>query len=127
MKKTMMIVALALAIVGCGILVISCGRDEFSGERIRNPDSYLANISYMNGTDSHRIRLEKDDVLAVYFKTEKGSLRVKIQSPSGDVIYDGNGKSTTSFEINVTQSGVYSISVEAKRAQGRIHIKIKEK
>ena len=47
---------------------------------------------------------------------------MEITAPDGTVIYAGNGEETTEFEINISQTGLYAITVEARHAEGTIHI-----
>ena len=46
---------------------------------------------------------------------------MEIKAPDGTAVYRGNGKETTDFTVNIRESGVYTVVVEARRAQGTIH------
>ena len=96
--------------------------EEFDGSRIKNEDEYLLSIERMNGTDLHTLTLQKDDILHIRFETEQGSLNMEIKAPDGGTVYRGNGKEITDFTVNIVESGVYAIAVEARRAKGVIHI-----
>ena len=80
----------------------------------------------MNGTDMHALELRDGDVLQIQFETEKGALYMEIKAPDGTTIYRGNGKETTDFAVNIWESGVYTIVVEARHAKGTIHIQLEE-
>ena len=87
----------------------------------------MFDIERMNGTDLHTPDLQTGDVLKIQFETLKGSLYMEIKSPDGTTIYRGNGKETTDFTVNITESGVYTIVVCARHAKGgviRDHITI---
>ena len=99
---------------------------SFTGSRVKNPDAYLLDIEKMNGTDLHTLELREGDILQIQFETEKGSLYIEIKAPDGTTIYRGNGKETTDFTVNIRESGVYTVTVEARRAKGTIHIQLKE-
>ena len=99
---------------------------SFTGSRVKNPDAYLLDIEKMNGTDLHTLALREGDILQIQFETEKGSLYMEIKAPDGTTIYRGNGKETTDFTVNIQESGVYTVTVEARRAKGTIHIQLKE-
>lgn len=47
---------------------------------------------------------------------------MEIKAPDGTTIYRGDGKETTDFTVNIPESGVYAVVVEARRARGTIHI-----
>ena len=99
---------------------------SFTGSRVKNPDAYLLDIEKMNGTNLHTLELREGDILQIQFETEKGSLYIEIKAPDGTTIYRGNGKETTDFTVNIRESGVYTVTVEARRAKGTIHIQLKE-
>lgn len=91
-------VVLPALLAGLTMLLVIYNRPGFTGERIKNPDSYSLDILRMNGTDSHTLSLNAGDVLQVEFETSKGSLHIKITAPDGTIIYAGNGEETTSFD-----------------------------
>lgn len=111
-----------LLIIGSALLLFSYQRPEFTGSRIKKEDTYLLDIERMNGTDLHTLELQKDDALHIRFETEQGSMYMEIKAPDGTAVYRGNGKETTEFTVNITESGVYAIVVEARHAKGVIHI-----
>lgn len=49
---------------------------------------------------------------------------MEITSPAGTIIYAGNGEEAAEFEINIWGNGAYTITVEAQRAEGNIHIRV---
>ena len=97
---------------------------SFTGSRVKNPDAYLLDIEKMNGTDLHTLELREGDILQIQFETEKGSLYMEIKAPDGTTIYRGNGKETTDFTVNIRESGVYTVVVEAQHAKGTIHVQL---
>ena len=52
---------------------------------------------------------------------------MEIKAPDGTTIYCGNGKETMDFTVNIPESGVYTVVVEARRAKGTIHIQCAQK
>lgn len=53
----------------------------------------------------------------------KGKLNMEIKAPDGTTMYCGNGKEATDFNLNICESGVYSVVVVARHAKGTIHIR----
>lgn len=92
-------VVLPALLAGLTMLLVIYNRPGFTGERIKNPDSYSLDILRMNGTDSHTLSLNAGDVLQVEFETSKDSLLIKITAPDDTIIYAGNGEETTSFFV----------------------------
>ena len=111
-----------LLIAGLAVVLIVSNQPGFAGERIKNPDAYLLDIRKMNGADSHTLNLIAGDVLQVTFETLKGSLHMEITAPDGTLLYAGNGEEATAFTITVPKNGAYTVSVEARHAEGTIHI-----
>ena len=52
---------------------------------------------------------------------------MEMKVPDGTTVYCGDGKDTTEFTVNIRESGVYTIVVEARRAKGTIHIQCAQK
>lgn len=113
-----------LVLAGVAVFLSSSNRENFNGSRVKKPDAYLLDIEKMNGTDLHTLELHQGDVLRIQFEAKKGSLYMEIKAPDGTSIYRGNGKETTDFTVNIRESGVYTIVVEARRAKGTIHVQL---
>lgn len=111
-----------LIFAGVAVFLICRNQEGFTGSRIKNTDAYLLDIEKMNGTDLHTLELRQGDVLQIQFETKKGSMYAQIKAPDGTSLYRGNGKETTDFAVNIQESGVYTIVVEARHAKGTIHI-----
>ena len=125
-NKAVLIALLLLILAGVAIVLFCSNQEGFTGSRVKNPDAYLLDIEKMNGTDLHTLALREGDILQIQFETEKGSLYIEIKAPDGTTIYRGNGKETTDFTVNIRESGVYTVTVEARRVKGTIHIQLKE-
>lgn len=125
-NKALLIVLVLLLIAGVAIFLFCYNLEGFTGSRVKNPDAYLLDIEKMNGTDLHTLELQEGDVLDIQFETVKGSLYMEIKAPDGAAVYRGNGKETTDFTVNIRQSGIYTIVVEARHAKGTIHIQLEE-
>ena len=125
-NKAVLLLLPLLILAGVAIFLFCCNQEGFTGSRVKNPDAYLLDIEKMNGTDLHTLELRKGDVLQIQFETEKGTLYMEIKAPDGTTLYCGNGKETTDFTVNIRQSGIYTIVVEARHAKGTIHIQLEE-
>lgn len=121
-SKIIFIAVIIMIIIGVATGLFYYNMEGFTGNRIKNPDSYLLEIEKMNGTDLHTLDLQAGDVLKVEFETVKGSLDLEIKAPDGTTIYRGDGKAATDFTVNISKSGVYTVNVLARHARGRISI-----
>ena len=125
-NRAVLIVLPLLVLAGVAVFLSGSHQASFAGSRVKNPDAYLLDIKKMNGTDLHTLELHEGDVLQIQFETVKGSLYMEIKAPDGTAIYRGNGKETTDFTVNIRESGVYTIAVEAQHAKGTIHVQLEE-
>lgn len=117
------IMALIMIVVLClSAILLYSHQEVFKGQRIKNPDAYILDIERMNGADRHTMDLQNGDILHVQFETKRGSLYLKILSPDETIIYCGDGSVITDFIVNIQDSGVYTIELEALNAKGNIHI-----
>ncbi len=114
--------AVVLSCVALGVFFSVRNREEFTGNRIKNSDCYRLEILYMNGSDRHTLQFEAGDTLQVHFQTEEGTLTLEIQSPSGTPIYTGNGRGVADFTLNISESGTYTVLVQARQAKGQISL-----
>ena len=121
-RKKLILAGLSLLLVGAAVFLFCYNQEGFTGSRIKNPDAYRLDIERMNGTDLHTLELHEGDALQIRFETVKGSLYMEIKAPDGTAIHCGNGKETTDFTVNIPESGVYTIVVEARHAKGTIHL-----
>ena len=123
-NKVVFIALLLLLLAGIAAFLFCYNQEGFTGSRVKNPDAYLLDIEKMNGTDLHTLELSRGDVLQIQFETEKGELSMEIKAPDGTAVYRGNGKETTDFTVNIRESGVYTVVVEARHAKGTIHVQL---
>ena len=123
-NKAVLIVLSLLLLAGIAVFLFCYNLEGFTGSRVKNPDAYLLDIEKMNGTDLHTLELSRGDVLQIQFETEKGELYMEIKAPDGTAVYRGNGKETTDFTVNIRESGVYTVVVEAQHAKGTIHVQL---
>ena len=125
-KRALWIALPLLLLAGAALFLFRSGREGFTGSRVKNPDAYLLDIERMNGTDLHTLELREGGVLQIRFETVKGSLYMEIKAPDGTTVYCGNGQETTDFTVNIPESGVYTIVVEARHAKGTIRVQAEE-
>ena len=125
-KKAVLLVLPLLFLSGVASFLFFYNQEGFTGNRIKNPDAYLLDIERMNGTDLHSLTLQEGDVLRIHFETQKGELYMEIKAPDGTAVYRGNGKEAADFAVNIRESGVYTVVVEARHAKGTIHVRLRE-
>ena len=118
-----LICLILLLIAGMGAALMRSYRQEaFAGSCVKATDGYFMDIERMSGRDRHTLALQKGDALHIRFITEQGSVHLAIKAPDGTAIYQGNGRETTDFTVNISEGGVYGFEVKANRGKGVIQI-----
>ena len=106
------------------VLLVGCASaTTFDGSSVKNEDSYQLDIKNMNGTDTHTLELKQGDKLKIQFETVKGKLNLKITSPDGTALYQGDG-TVKEFTVEAPVDGAYPIVVVGQKAKGSIHIDV---
>ena len=114
-------IALVLCVL---VLLVGCASaSTFDGSSVKNEDSYQLDIKTMNGTDTHTLELKQGDMLKIQFETLKGTLNLKITSPDGTALYQGDG-TVKEFTVEAPMDGAYPIVVVGQKAKGSIHIDV---
>ena len=121
-QKALTITLLTLCILGLAVFLTACGRGCFVGSRTAEVGSYRLDIDCMTGTDRFTMELRAGDTLAVQFETAKGFIYMEIKEPDKSSLYAGNGKGVSEFTVSISESGTYSIYVEARHAKGTVYI-----
>ena len=121
-RKAWTIPLFLLSVFGAVVFLTACGQRCFAGSYAAEDGSYRLDIDCMIGTDCLEMELSAGDALAVQFETVKGSIYMEIREPDESILYAGNGKSATEFTVNISESGTYSIYVQARHAKGTVYI-----
>lgn len=124
-QKSIRAAILLFSVLGIAVLLAACGRTCFVGSRTADADAYRLDIDYMTGTDCGAMELKANDTRAVSFETVRGSIYMQIKAHDKTTLYSGNGKDVTEFTVNASESGTYSIYVEARHAKGTVYIQQK--
>ena len=113
---------IGIALLALVVFLIAANRVGLTDAQVKRSASYTLDIRRMTGTDCHTMELSAGDKLDVAFETEAGSLHMAITAPNGTTLYAGNGKEINQFELRVPEAGLYTITVEAQHAEGKINI-----
>lgn len=99
---------------------------KFHGNLVKNPDHFLMNASYFNGTDGCVLPLQKDQWLTAQMRLEKGEMTLRIADAAGAPLYEGDGSACSEFLLAVPKTGNYSVSLTGHRAKGYVEITVLE-
>ena len=126
MKQKVRNITLALfCILASAVFLTACDSRCFVDNCAVAPDAFRLDIDRLIGTNKFTMELTVGDTLEIQFTATKGFMQMEIKEPDGDTLYAGNGKGVSNFTVNISESGVYSIIVEAHHAKGRVHIQQK--
>lgn len=81
-------------------------------------------MEFMNESKSEAFQLEEGASLVVYIEHLDGELDIFITDSNGKSIYEGHNPEMSTFLVNITENGQYTITVEGKRAKGSISFRI---
>ena len=87
-------------------------------------DLFSIGMESMNESRSESFRLEEGISVAVYVVHLDGELDIYITDSSRTVVYEGHNPEIGSFLVNITEDDRYIMTVEGKRAKGRISFQI---
>lgn len=125
-KKWMPSVSMVLTVCALLLALTGCApAPDFEGYSVRNADRYELDIEAMNSTDTHTLELKEGDILKIHFETVKGALTMKITTPDGTALYQGDG-TVTEFTVEAPVDGIYPIVVVGQKATGAIHVDVEK-
>ena len=123
-KKIVLLFAVIALIAAAGILIFTRQPEtRFDGKRISDTDRFDLQFERMNMTDSETMALEEGDILHVSWRIESGQMDIVIGMEGEKAIYQANGRTAgdeTEFDVEIPHTGVYTITVTAREAKGRI-------
>ena len=79
----------------------------------------------LNKTDSQDLSLQDGDKISAKIIVNGGTLAIKIQKDDEKPIYESDGISVSNeFEIEIDESGTYTITVTGKKAKGSVNFAV---
>ncbi|MCI6356047.1 MAG: hypothetical protein MR789_05080 [Gemmiger formicilis] len=112
----------------CAIMIIvsltACSSD-FDGSRTGNDNEFSMEYKVLNKTDSQDLKLQDGDKINAKIIIDGGTLAIKIQKDDEEPIYESDGISASNeFEVEVEESGIYTITVTGKKAKGSVNFTV---
>ena len=115
-----------MGMIVMGLLLTGCdedeGSDRFCGSRAGNTEQLVMEFSDMNITDCQNLELEAGDMLEFEIDSEKGKIDISILTEDGDTFYEECDIPSSSFHIDIEETGVYQVIVTGKDAKGSVSI-----
>lgn len=117
MKKYLLIFLITICtmfMLGCSIEIMSIGNST--------KDSWSKEYKMFRGSESKRIKVEKDQVVKFDVVSEKGNLDIEIEDENGNTCFSKDNIETSTFEFIPESDGKYKIKFNAKNHQGSFDV-----
>lgn len=111
---------LSIVLVGCS------AESTFDGNKISNTDVFEMDYSVLNQQEAAELTMETGDSLQVSVIQESGTVDVTVGIAGNEPVYEGNHLTDMDFMLNISESGIYQISVTGHNARGSVAFKIIE-
>lgn len=124
MKKSLF----ALAIVFILMTLEACsltkfvGNRTFDGSRTGNKSQLIMEYNILNTTDTQMLEFQKDDIVDFKITSKSGNLSIVLQKEGDEPIYKGVDIPTSSFQVEIEETGTYKVFVTGKKAKGSVSI-----
>lgn len=116
MKKIILIICTFVFLMS----LTACGA-KFDGSRTGNDSEFIMEYSVLNTTDAQDLTVESGDTIRAKIVVDKGSLSVKIQKDGEEPVYESNGIfASNEFDVEIDESGTYTVEVIGKKAKGSV-------
>lgn len=100
---------------------------DFNGSRTGNDKQLIMEYTAFNTTDSQDLVVEAGDTIHVEIVIEDGHLSYKIQKNDDEPIAESESIFfSEEFDVEVKESGTYTVTVTGEKAKGSIKITVGE-
>lgn len=122
MKKITIIFSAMLLVIS-----LSACSSDFDGSRTGNDNQLIMEYTAFNTTDSQDLVVEAGDTIHVGIVIEDGHLSYKIQKNDDEPIAESESIFfSEEFDVEVKESGTYTVTVTGEKAKGSVKITIGE-
>lgn len=111
---------LLMAVCLCASLVGCAAGSTFNGNKVTSEEGFQMDYSILDKREEAVLELAKGDVIQVEISHETGTVDIVFGQDGAEPIYEGNGLSNSGFTLNITESGIYQISVTGNHARGSV-------
>lgn len=122
MKTKILSVLLACLIIALMSFGLYTAFRPKGSEYTRNVDSDCFTMGFypLNGSETESFELKEGDAIEVSLVRIAGRVDISIGQQGQAPVYRGNDMMTSSFQVNILQDGVYSITLSGNSAEGSV-------
>lgn len=112
-----------LSIISLIILMLSaCTTTTFNGSRTGNENQLIMDYEVLNMTESQILELKNGDTVDFVIVSERGKVDITLQKDGESPVYQGVDVPTSTFSVEISESGSYKVTVTGKNAKGNVSI-----
>lgn len=104
------------------LLFSACSSTKFDGSRTGNESQLIMDYKVLNKEDYQILELENGDIVDFKIVSESGKVDIVLQKDGETPVYKGVDIPTSSFSVDISESGKYKVSVTGKNAKGNVSI-----
>ena len=94
----------------------------FDGSRTGNENQLMMQYKVFNTTDTQEFELAAGDIVNFEVVSKSGSIDILLQKGEEEPVYEGTDILTSTFQVDINDSGRYILSVTGKNAKGSISV-----
>ena len=98
---------------------------DFLGSRSCDSEEFTLSYRILDTTEEWTLELSEGDSLSVDLAVGTGELSVLIVDEEGNVFYQNDSAETEAFDLEVEESGAYTITVAGSDTDGKVSFKRK--
>ena len=111
---------LAILTLGLILLCTSCQQVLFDGSKSTDDSGVYLHFAMLDQTEDTVLSAHAGEEIAVELLLERGTVDIKIVSPSGEAAYTGTDLKDGSFVVVLPSEGDYTLSVTGRKAAGTV-------
>ena len=115
MRKIVTILSVMLFIIS----LTACS-PEFNGSSTGNDTQFIMEYSILNKSDYRNMTLKTGDIINTSIVSNSGSVDIKVENSTGEVIYSDEDIPTSDFEIVIPKDDTYKFTVTGHHAKGSV-------
>lgn len=119
-RQTIRRFAVCVALI-FGLVSAGCGTGNvFSGHRVCDEDGFSMDYSAFNRQECAELSCVAGDALRVSIAQTSGTVDLTIGVDGKEPVYEGNGLTAADFTVNLSEDGIYRITVTGHHAEGSV-------
>lgn len=106
------------------LMLSACSKTtpKFNGSRTGNDSQLIMDYEVLNMTESQILELEKGDTVDFVIVSKRGKVDIILQKDGENPVYQGVDVPTSTFSVNISESGSYKVTVTGNNAKGNVSI-----